>query len=317
MNIQERFQKIARMEQTVDPERVKFHLNQWLQYFHFNRPAVEIITEYRPMMYTSLYNFALDDRNSSDIALKYKIYLACLEHSTKIMASGHFENETLKADIAFHTVFPQAPDVAETMTRIAHLAMYESQNKGTDYPEFWQPLFEAAEAGAWFIICRRARIFVGLIPEVVRLDEQHRPHSEQGPALKWNNFQSYRWHGVNVPKHVIDQPEQITLAQIHAQRNVETRRVMIERYGYDRLETRIVSRRTLFGRRYLLLESVMVDDEWEPIRFVRVTNATPEPDGSSKQYYLRVPPHISNAIAAIAWTFNMSVEEYHELTAES
>jgi hypothetical protein len=52
----------------------------------------------------------------------------------------------------------------------------------------------------------------------------------------------------------------------------------------------------------------MRDDE--PLQMVRVKNSTPEPDGSYKHYFLRVPPDIATARAAVAWTFGFSSDEY-------
>ena len=43
---------------------------------------------------------------------------------------------------------------------------------------------------------------------------------------------------------------------------------------------------------------------------VRVINSTPEPDGSFKRYLLRVPPDITTAKAAVAWTFGKKPDEY-------
>ena len=38
---------------------------------------------------------------------------------------------------------------------------------------------------------------------------------------------------------------------------------------------------------------------------VEVVNSTPEPDGSRKTYFLRVPPTIGTAREAVAWTFGL------------
>jgi hypothetical protein len=48
----------------------------------------------------------------------------------------------------------------------------------------------------------------------------------------------------------------------------------------------------------------------EPIVMVRVTNSTPEPDGHLKKYFLRVPPDITTARQAVAWTFGLEPHEY-------
>ena len=43
---------------------------------------------------------------------------------------------------------------------------------------------------------------------------------------------------------------------------------------------------------------------------VEVINSSPEPDGEFKHYWLRVPPNITKAREAVAWTFGMSAAKY-------
>lgn len=43
---------------------------------------------------------------------------------------------------------------------------------------------------------------------------------------------------------------------------------------------------------------------------VKVRNSTPEPDGSVRDYWLRVPPDLRTARAAVAWTFGLEPTEY-------
>ena len=43
---------------------------------------------------------------------------------------------------------------------------------------------------------------------------------------------------------------------------------------------------------------------------VQVTNSTPEPDGSFKDYWLRVPPDTERAKQAVAWTFGKTEADY-------
>lgn len=43
----------------------------------------------------------------------------------------------------------------------------------------------------------------------------------------------------------------------------------------------------------------------EDICVVKVLNATPEPDGTFQDYFLRVPPYVQTAREAVAWTFDM------------
>ena len=48
----------------------------------------------------------------------------------------------------------------------------------------------------------------------------------------------------------------------------------------------------------------------EPLVVVKVRNSTPEPDGSTKDYFLRVPPTYKTARGAVAWTFGMDWRSY-------
>ena len=43
---------------------------------------------------------------------------------------------------------------------------------------------------------------------------------------------------------------------------------------------------------------------------VEVVNSTPEPDGSFKTHFVRVPPECPTAREAVAWTFDMASEDY-------
>ena len=43
---------------------------------------------------------------------------------------------------------------------------------------------------------------------------------------------------------------------------------------------------------------------------VEVLNSTPEPDGSRKTYFLRVPPRTQTAREGVAWTFALGADQY-------
>lgn len=57
------------------------------------------------------------------------------------------------------------------------------------------------------------------------------------------------------------------------------------------------------------LLSVPIPDD-EDYRAVEVFNSSLEPDGSFKNYYLRIPPDMQSAREAVAWTFDMEETEY-------
>ena len=83
---------------------------------------------------------------------------------------------------------------------------------------------------------------------------------------------------------------------------------MIDRYGLERY-VRDSGAAVAHADEVGTLYRIDVPND-EPIVTVSVTNSTPEPDGTSKQYLLRVPPDITTARAAVAWSFGLTAEEY-------
>ena len=147
-------------------------------------------------------------------------------------------------------------------------------------------------------------------PERLFADEQGRPHCSDGPFCSWSDGSAlYAIHGVPVAARVVERPETMTVAEIDAQQNAEVRRVMIERFGCDRYLRESGAEAvdaepgigTLYRRR-------MRGDE--PVAMVEVVNSTPEPDGTLKHYWLRVPPDTQTARDAVAWTFGVGRHAY-------
>ena len=101
----------------------------------------------------------------------------------------------------------------------------------------------------------------------------------------------------------------ITDEEIDGEINLEVRRLMMERFGIARylLESKAdIINEDQYGTLY---RKRMTGDE--PLVMVRVKNSTPEPDGSFREYFLRVPPFMRTAKEAVAWTFNIEEEQYH------
>ena len=166
---------------------------------------------------------------------------------------------------------------------------------------------QARSAGyAWpnrdfLIICDR--------PADILLDAQGRLHGANGKSIHWRDgWGLYHWHGVEVPAHVIEEPAKITVREIEDCKNAEVRRVMIERYGQDRYLVESGAKEIHRDDWGVLYRKDIPDDE--PLVMVKVVNSTPEPDGTFKDYFLRVPPEMRRAKQAVAWTFDKSEELY-------
>jgi hypothetical protein len=173
----------------------------------------------------------------------------------------------------------------------------------------------ARSAGPWWALDGLA--IVSERPLVLRRDDRGRPHCVDGPAIAWpDGVEAFAWHGVAVEPWVIREPERITVAAIDATSNVEVRRVLVERFGEERLvreggaellDSDVVGR---LWRREIDPPRRWIGRREEPVVMVEVQNSTPEPDGTRKTYYLRVPPNLRTAREAVAWTFGLSGSQY-------
>ncbi len=139
-------------------------------------------------------------------------------------------------------------------------------------------------------------------------EDGHLHHdSEQAYSFK-DGWGVSAFHGVVVPRYALLPAESLPADKIENERNIETRRVLIEKYGTARFlrdtkaelihrdECGELYRKQLFGD--------------EPLVMVCVTDATPDASGKRRQYFLRVPPTITTAKAAVAWSFDMPEDEY-------
>jgi len=170
------------------------------------------------------------------------------------------------------------------------------------------PVLELAARVGSFWALRNLAVLVDR-PRSFLLDERGRPHSVSGRALEYDDgFGIWALHGVPVPRRLIDEPESITIQEILFQKNVEMRRLLIERYGQARFEGEtgaglVHSDETgwLYRKRVPFHESLCL---------LRVMNTTPEPDGTRKEYWLRVPPTMRTSREAVAWTFGLDAFQY-------
>jgi len=142
-------------------------------------------------------------------------------------------------------------------------------------------------------------------------DERGRLHNTTGAALAYpDGWSIYAVHGVRLPERIILHPETIKVAEIESEKNAEVRRVMTERYsgglaGY----LKDSGAKEVHSDDYGTLYRKEVPND-EPIVAVSVINASPEPDGQYRNYILRVPPQITTARAAVAWSFGKKEAEY-------
>ena len=182
--------------------------------------------------------------------------------------------------------------------------------------EAWsRPLLEAFVAGCWLLYWADDTLYWVAKPTVHRDPGTPRLHHDAHAAVKSDIANLYFWRGVRVPPFVILRPDLITIAGIDREQNAEIRRVMIERYRHGE-EIHGAAAFVRDGRGECL-DHDQYGTLWrrniprdEPIVMIEVVNRSREPDGSFRRYWLRVPPTMRTARAAVAWTFDVPAKRY-------
>lgn len=173
-------------------------------------------------------------------------------------------------------------------------------------------LLDAVKAGGWWwpfqYVC-----FACENPTELHFNERMRLHNENGMALRFAyDWGIYAINGARVPEMVVK--NSFGIAEINAEKNSTVRAIMIERFGaanYVREGGGKEIDRSDYGILYRVEHPPSpILGILEPIVMVKVTNRTPNPDGSFRSYFLRVPPDIKTAKEAVAWTFGLEEDEY-------
>ena len=164
------------------------------------------------------------------------------------------------------------------------------------------------------------------LPAVVGPDVQHycvngRLHRSNGPASVTPNGELFYWKGVHIEPSLWHSRETMSAEEILNHPNTEVRRCLLEMVGYEKLLAKtphqVLDEDPETGA---VLYKVDVPDD-EALVVVKVIDGTELKDengkGYRKVYFLKVPPTSQNCEEAIAWTFDMTVEEYKRLEVET
>ena len=167
----------------------------------------------------------------------------------------------------------------------------------------------------WYSLFERCCI-VGSYGFSVNLDDRLRLHGSEEPAITFSDgYNAWAMNGLIIPRAIARNPDSVTVNSIDNLRNIEVRRMLIERYGADNYLMDSGAELVHEDEYGALYRKEFEDDE--PLVMVRVTNSTMEPDGTYKNYFLRVPPDIETAREAVAWTFGMDDGQEYKPDQES
>ena len=143
-------------------------------------------------------------------------------------------------------------------------------------------------------------------PETIRVDDQNRPHCENGPSHRWRDGWSlYHWHGVKVPMEWIENKKGLTASIAIGQENAELRRAACEIIGWENILSQ--------------LRATVVDSDPDPEIGTLLRADLPDAPasqflrvqcGTGRLFALPVPPEMENAIQAQAWLWGLDVNDF-------
>ncbi|MEU8826929.1 DUF6745 domain-containing protein [Streptomyces sp. NPDC048636] len=165
-----------------------------------------------------------------------------------------------------------------------------------------------ARAAGWWWPYERA-VILSERPVELHRDEAGRLDRADGPALAFpDGFALHSWRGMPMPADFLERLGELTPDRILREENAELRRVMLEHYGYERYLAESGAEPVDRDETGVLWRVQLPDDE--PVVMVEVVNSTPEPDGTHRTYWLRVPPRVRTAREGVAWTFGLDADTY-------
>jgi hypothetical protein len=133
-------------------------------------------------------------------------------------------------------------------------------------------------------------------PSAIHLDEQGRLHGLGVPAVAYEGFKVYAYHGVRLPeKYGAVQPPQWQAKWLLEENNAELRRILIQEIGYTRICQELQALELDFWQEYTLIK-IDLDVDVEPIYLLKMTCPS-----TGNIHVLRVPPDVKSAREAITW----------------
>ncbi|MGW5232735.1 DUF6745 domain-containing protein [Streptomyces nodosus] len=189
-----------------------------------------------------------------------------------------------------------------------HDAAWLAAFDGQAGAEALEGITTVARAAGWWWPYEKTAV-VSERPIELHRDEAGRLDRADGPALAFpDGFALHAWRGMPVPAAFLDELAAPTPRRIREEENAELRRVMLEHYGYERYLDESGAQPVQRDKAGVLWRIELEGDE--PLVMVEVVNSTPEPDGTHRTYWLRVPPRTRTAREGVAWTFGLDEADY-------
>jgi hypothetical protein len=204
---------------------------------------------------------------------------------------------------------------AESMVPRVAKAEFIARSTGLDLAA-WRPHITLAREGCAYVIGNEAAYACDR-HTILRTDGEGRLHSIDGPAVEWaDGFAVYAWHGRHVNRGLFERRHWLSLADIAAASSEQHRSLLLDLFGYERLVQEGPAAMLDDDACGTLWQVTLPGTDVEAVSLVEVVNATPEPDGERRRFFLRVPPRMQRAQDAVAWTFGLTEQQW-QVAAES
>ena len=183
--------------------------------------------------------------------------------------------------------------------RIAGVKYRDKENKLLD---MW--LEECKTCHFWFPY--KGIVLISERPTVLKVNKMGRLDCTDGMAIQYSDgWGVYAINGIRLDEEYFKNP--LTTKMIDECSNAEQRRVLITKYGTPKYIQDSGSVKIAEDEWGTLYRKERAGDT--PIEMVKVVNSTPEPDGTFKDYWLRVKPGSKTALEAIASTFRVPFKD--------
>jgi len=165
-------------------------------------------------------------------------------------------------------------------------------------------LYHLCRSVGWVLPSQKV-CFVSERPKILKIDDRGLPHCENGPAIEYpDGFCIYAWNGVRFPEEwTIKKPSALEALNW---RNLEQRRVACQIVGWENIIDKLWGRVIDKDINPEIGELVRINMPDSPAEsFLRVTC------GTGRKFAIPVPPEMTTARQANAWTWGLEPDEYN------
>ena len=166
-------------------------------------------------------------------------------------------------------------------------------------------LIELAKSCGWYNMYEDVVVFQHR-PCQIKFDNEKRLHNDTGAAILYRDgLADYAWHGTVIPAEWITDPKSLSATKALTWENIEQRRCACEILGWnkilDELNAKVINEDE--DPEVGTLLEVEIPDIG-PERFLRVMC------GTKREFALPVPPEMTTALEAQAWTWGMDKDTF-------